>query len=116
MTFDLRQHLIRQMVFSRATFGPGERMDGVLDHISKEIDEVRASGGSSDEWVDLVILSLDGLTRRLWSTMAGASADDVAEAAIKMITGKQARNELRDWPDWRKSDPNKAIEHIRGTE
>lgn len=64
---DLKHHLIRQMVFSRATFGPGERREGVLDHLSKEIAEVRASDGDHDEWVDLVILSLDGLTRRLWS-------------------------------------------------
>lgn len=24
-----------------------------------------------------------------------------------------AKNEKREWPDWRNSDPNKAIEHVR---
>jgi hypothetical protein len=40
---DLKQHLIRQMAFSHATFGPGERRDGVIDHIRKELIESRPS-------------------------------------------------------------------------
>ena len=112
---DLKQHLIRQMVFSRATFGPGERMDGVLDHLTKEIAEVRACNGESSEWVDLVILALDGLTRRLWAASNyEKSADEIADAACRIIMGKQAKNERRDWPDWRTADPGKAIEHVRG--
>lgn len=112
---DLKQHLIRQMVFSRATFGPGERMNGVLDHIAKEVEEVRRAGGDSSEWIDLVILSLDGLTRRLWaSSDYRKTADEIAEEACRMIVGKQAKNERRNWPDWRTADPSKAIEHVRG--
>ena len=111
---NLKQHLIRQMVFSKATFGPGKRTNGVLDHISKEIDEVRESNGSPEEWVDLVILSLDGLTRALWGDNEdGWSADIAAEQAVSLIKNKQAVNEGRDWPDWRSSDPEKAIEHVR---
>lgn len=116
MAFDLEAHLTRQMVFSRATFGPGERTDGVLDHLCEEIEEVRQSGGESSEWVDLVILSLDGLTRRLWSCAPHQSADEIAAAACRVIRGKQAKNERRDWPDWRTADPGKAIKHVRGKE
>lgn len=117
MALDLEQHLTRQMVFSRATFGPGERMNGVLDHMTKEIKEVRDANGDSAEWVDLVILALDGLTRRLWaSSDYRKPAHEIAETAVRMILGKQSRNELRDWPDWRTSDPEKAIEHVRGKE
>ena len=67
---DLKQHLMRQMAFSKSTFGSGTRTAGVLDHITKEIEEVRESGGSAEEWVDLVILAMDGLTRQLsfWKT------------------------------------------------
>lgn len=36
MTMDLEQHLLRQRAFSRATFGPGARTQGVLDYIRKE--------------------------------------------------------------------------------
>ena len=110
----MKQHLVRQMVWSKATFGPGERTEGVLDHIGKEIEEVKKANGESSKWVDLVILSLDGLTRRLWAVGNNRTADEIAEIACNMIRGKQGRNELRDWPDWRTADPNKAIEHERG--
>lgn len=112
---DLRAHLTRQMVFSKATFGPGERRKGILDHIRKELQEVEESGGNSSEWVDVVILALDGLTRRLWVASGYTkSADEVADEACRMILGKQGRNELRNWPDWRTAPEDKAIEHIRG--
>jgi Protein of unknown function (DUF550) len=111
---DLKQHLVRQMAWSKATFGPGARTAGVLDHMTKEMVEVRDSNGSSDEWVDLVILALDGLTRQLWSASEYRKpADEIAETAVRCIACKQSRNELRDWPDWRTADPNKAIEHVR---
>ncbi len=113
---DLKQHLIRQMAFSHATFGPGERTKGVADHIRKEINEVIAAEGAADEWVDVVILALDGLTRRL-AYIGGERADPerVAEMACKMIVGKQSRNEARNWPDWRTQSADKAIEHDRAS-
>lgn len=112
---DLQQQLVRQMVFSKATFGPGDRRKGVLDHIRKEIGEVEASSGDPDEWVDLVILALDGLTWSIWAGSGYAfSADDAAEDAVLRLAHKQAKNERREWPDWRTADPNKAIEHERG--
>lgn len=113
---DLKQHLIRQMAWSHATFGPGERTEGVLDHIRKELVEVEDANGESEEWVDVVILALDGLTRRLAFCLGDGSRKDpevVAQMAINMIVGKQTRNEARVWPDWRTADKNKAIEHVR---
>lgn len=113
---DLRQHLIRQMAFSHATFGPGERTAGVTDHIRKELDEVLAANGEASEWVDVVILALDGLTRRLaYCNGNRADPDRVAELACSMIVGKQTRNEARNWPDWRTARKDKAIEHDRAT-
>lgn len=111
---DLKQHLIRQMAFSHATFGPGERTDGVIDHIRKELDEVVEANGESTEWVDVVILALDGLTRRLaFCNGDRRDPERVAETACQMILSKQARNEARDWPDWRTAEHGKAIEHVR---
>lgn len=117
MTFDLKAHLLRQMAFSHATYGPGERTDGVIDHIRKELKEVEASNGESSEWVDVVILALDGLTRRL-AYVNGTRRDpnEVAEMACRMIEGKQTRNEARTWPDWRTAQAGKAIEHDRSGE
>lgn len=116
---DLQQHLARQMVFSRATFGPGARTEGVLDHLKKEIEEVRSAPSTQKrivEWVDLVILSLDGLTRAIWADSDYViSADEAAEDACFAIRSKQQKNERRDWPDWRTMPTDKAIEHVRGT-
>lgn len=102
--FDLVAHIRRQAAFSERTFGPGPRLEGVIDHITRELLEVRDSGGALAEWVDVIILGLDGAWR------SGASAEQIAQA----IAGKQARNESRTWPDWRSAAPGKAIEHVRG--
>lgn len=112
---NLKQHLIRQMAFSHATFGPGPRTEGVVDHIKKELKEVLDAGGESSEWVDVVILGLDGLTRQLaYCNGDRADPERVAEMACSMIVGKQSRNEARNWPDWRTAPAGKAIEHVRG--
>lgn len=113
---NLEEHLKRQIAFSRATFGPGERRKGCCDHIRKEIDneilpETVDEREASKEWVDVVILALDGLTRALIA--CGYSWETVPHIACRMIQQKQARNEQRDWPDWRTADPEKAIEHVR---
>jgi hypothetical protein len=115
MQFDLVAHLTRQMVWSKATFGPGARMDGVIEHIGKELTEVVSAPDAhkASEWVDVAILALDGLTRQLWATNPNADAHDIARMAAEMILKKQSRNEHRTWPDWRAADPGKAIEHDR---
>ena len=56
-----------------------------------------------DQWVDLIILAMDGAWR------SGATSQEIAEA----IVDKQSKNEGRRWPDWRTADPEKAIEHKR---
>jgi Protein of unknown function (DUF550) len=104
--FDLAAHLIRQRDFSLRTFGPGARVEGVTDHIAKELVEVRESGGALAEWVDVIILGFDGALR------SGATPEQVIEAII----AKQTRNEGRRWPDWRTAEPGKAIEHDRSEE
>lgn len=97
------EHIHRQIAFSSRTFGPGPRLDGVIDHISKELVEVRESGGALDEWVDVIILALDGAWR------SGASPAEI----IAAVKAKQTRNEQRQWPDWRAAERGRAIEHVR---
>lgn len=97
-------HIERQREFSQRTFGPGSRLHGVTDHIAKELVEVReAAPNNLDEWVDVIILAFDGAWR------SGAEPQQIIDA----IKAKQARNEQRQWPDWRTADPDKAIEHVR---
>jgi hypothetical protein len=96
-------HLENQREFSLNTFGPGERTQGVLDHIRKELLEVEAEPDDITEWADVIILALDGALRR----------GHPPQAIIDAVKDKQERNEARTWPDWRTADPNKAIEHVR---
>ena len=101
--FDLVAHLHRQRAFSLRTFGPGPRTAGVLDHIRKELVEIEEAPGSVMEWVDVILLALDGAWR---------AGFDPARIALEIAT-KQVRNEARQWPDWRTAEPGKAIEHVR---
>lgn len=100
--FDFRAHLERQRQFSERTFGPSARTKGVADHIRKELAEVEATPDIA-EWIDVVILALDGAWR------SGATPDQI----IAALAAKQAKNEARQWPDWRTMSEDKAIEHVR---
>lgn len=97
------EHLARQRAWSEATFGPGPRTFGVLDHIRKELAEIEADPTDVTEWVDVVILALDGAWRAGWEP----------QQIIDAIRAKQARNEARTWPDWRTMSADRAIEHDR---
>ncbi|MDA8151503.1 MAG: DUF550 domain-containing protein [Acidithiobacillus sp.] len=101
--FDLVAHLYRQRAFSRDAFGPGQRTAGVLDHIRKELIEIEAAPDDLTEWVDVVLLALDGAWR----------AGHEPEAITRAIADKQRRNQQRTWPDWRTAEEGKAIEHVR---
>ena len=96
-------HLYRQRAFSFRTFGPGTRTAGVCDHIRKELSEIEAAPADISEWVDVILLALDGAWR------SGATPEQIAEA----IEAKQTKNENRKWPDWRAMPPDQAIEHDR---
>lgn len=99
----LTEHLQRQRDFSEKTFGPGQRTSGVVDHIRKELREIEEHPNDLSEWIDVVILGFDGAWR------AGYTPEQITAALV----AKQTKNESRAWPDWRISDPSKAIEHVR---
>lgn len=96
-------HLLRQIEFSVNSFGPGPRTKGVIDHIRKELLEIEENPEDLEEWVDVIILALDGAWR------SGADPQEIIDAII----AKQVKNELRIWPNWKDFEPDKAIEHIR---
>ncbi|HGN0596516.1 TPA: dATP/dGTP pyrophosphohydrolase domain-containing protein [Pseudomonas aeruginosa] len=104
--FSFEQHLHRQREFSERTFGPGPRAAGVIDHIRKELREIEEAPGDLAEWIDVVILALDGA----WRT--GATPAQIIDALV----AKQAKNEARTWPDWRTAPADRAIEHDRADE
>lgn len=96
-------HLAHQREWSAKTFGPGDRLHGVLDHIRKELKEIEENPTDVTEWVDVVILAFDGAWRAGWEP----------QEIIDAIKAKQKKNEARNWPDWRIADRDSAIEHIR---
>ena len=103
MVFDLIQYLRRQKLFSERTFGPGTRTKNVIDHIHKELIEVEAAPTDLKEWIDVVILALDGAWR------AGYSPEQIVVQLGRTLD----RNEQREWPDWRTAPLDQAIEHNR---
>jgi hypothetical protein len=103
LSFDFKAHLARQRAFSERTFGPGARTAGVLDHIRKELREIEDAPADLSEWIDVVILALDGAWR------AGYTPDQI----ICTLVDKQDKNERRTWPDWRTAPADRAIEHNR---
>lgn len=100
--FDMHAFLRRQRAFSARTFGPGRLTARVCDHIRKELTEVEAAPDDLSEWVDVILLGLDGA----WRT--GATPEQITAA----LAAKLTTNEGRTWPDWRTCDPERAIEHV----
>ncbi|MCT7342173.1 DUF550 domain-containing protein [Pseudomonas aeruginosa] len=81
-----------------ASFGPGSRAAGVVDHIRKELREIEEAPGDLAEWIDVVILALDGA----WRT--GATPAQIIDALV----AKQTKNEARTWPDWRTAPADRS--------
>ena len=104
---DLTAYVMRQREWSLKTFGPGARANAVVDHITKELDEIREAPDDLTEWIDVIILALDGAWRCCEATNRPLS--DINETLII----KQLINQSREWPDWRDSDLDKAITHVK---
>lgn len=104
--FDFVHFLNDKQRWSEKTFGPGERTVGVVNHIRKELDEILANPTDLSEWVDVIILALDGAWR------SGATSEQIIEALV----AKHFKNKSRKWPDWRLYTNGEAIEHIKESE
>lgn len=92
-----------QIDFSSRTFGPGTRSKGVVEHIRKELREIEADPADVSEWIDVVILALDGAWR------AGYTPEQICDA----LDAKLQKNKARKWLDWRTMSEDQAIEHAR---
>jgi hypothetical protein len=101
-------YINRHWEWGRNTFGPREERDeqGVIQHIKKEIAEIESNPKDLWEWIDLLILGMDGFIR------AGGDKDML----LRMLFEKQKVNFARDWPDWRTAPKGTAIEHVRSPE
>ena len=102
----IEEYYSRQIEWSRETFGPALRTGGVIDHIRKELKEIEADPHDLSEWVDVIILAMDGFWRH------GGTATDL----MPRLLAKQRKNMARAWPDWRTMSEDRAIEHDRSGE
>jgi len=82
----LHQILQTQISWSIKTFGPGMRTIGITEHIKKEIEEIRAKPKDVSEWMDIIILAMDGYWR--------AGGCDIYEDLVN----KLEKNYLRTYP------------------
>jgi hypothetical protein len=98
---NLFQFINRQKRWSSGVFGRTSRTEGILQHIEKEVAEVRANPQDLSEWCDVVILALDGAWRQ------GFTPYEICKA----LEAKQAKNMARTYPA--DVPDNQPSEHVR---
>jgi len=108
---DMLDFFERQQEWSYETFGPPtfKGPKGPLDHLKKEAKEAYEETDEAKrkvEIIDCLFLVFDAAHR------AGMSYSEMSRIAIE----KLVKNKSRTWPDWRGTDPDKAIEHDRSSE
>lgn len=94
-------YLRRQEEWSRRTFGPSNRTIGIVKHIQKELQEILAQPHDLEEWIDLMILALEGY----WQN------DGQPEHLMAYLQAKQDKNFARKWPKVISRDL--PMEHLR---
>jgi len=102
--FNVAAFFDNKAAWSSATFGPGDRYQGVCNHIRKELQEIESDPSDLTEWVDVVLLAMDGAWR-------AAGAD--GEAFVRALIAKDEKNRSRTWSDWRTLAPDAVSEHVR---
>ena len=85
---DIISYIGQQIKWSRATFGEGRRTKGIIEHIKLELVEIEAEPDHLMEWVDVIILALDGAWR------SGHTPYEIVDALLK----KAQINHTRTYP------------------
>jgi hypothetical protein len=98
---ELSDYLKRQEEWSTRTFGHAVRTKGICQHIRKELLEIEAAPHDLIEWVDVIILAMDGYWR--------AGGDPLH--LMDLLQMKQDRNFARRWP-YPPPPEDQASEHI----
>lgn len=101
---DFVDYVRRHRAWSEQTFGTQPRTAGLLAHIEKECREIAQHPADLEEWVDVIILAIDGACRN------GHSDEAIAE----MLNAKLEKNKKRQWVV--SNDPAVPNEHVRGDE
>lgn len=97
----LTKYVVAQTAWSRVTFGSSRRTVGICRHIEKELVEIQADPDDAREWIDVMILAIDGYWRH------GGKPEELAA----MLEGKQRVNFEREWPPIQAED--QPTEHVK---
>ena len=101
---DFESFVERHRRWSFDTFGSGRQTLGLTRHIETELAEIRANPEDLSEWIDVIMLALDGYLRH-----GGA-----AENLMHDLRAKQDINFARSWPA--ATDEDTPAEHDRSGE
>lgn len=96
--------IARQQDWSKRTFGDGMRTRGLSTHIRKELAEIADDPRSLEEWVDVILLALDGAWR------CGPHEPDTVARAI--LDKQHVNMHERTWT--RPATEDEPAEHDRG--
>ena len=75
-----------------------------LDHLKMVLVLLTEEPQNAVLWFKALAIAVKGYER---------ACGDSDELLMQMFA-KQRKNFNRDWPDWRLTDPNKAVEHVKG--
>lgn len=123
----LRHFFANKAVWSLSTFGPGVRTRGITEHIRRELTEIEADPNDVMEWVDVVLLAMDGFWRawmgrhiaehnragraETWEHFSQEVAEHVADVFLQWLIDKDGANRFRKWPPPGPED--QPTEHVR---
>ena len=91
----------KQIRWSANTFGRTPRLKGILTHIRKEVQEIEEKPADLSEWIDVMILAIDGAWRQ------GFTPHQICKA----LEEKQLKNFGR---VWNVAGDDQPCEHIEG--
>lgn len=86
--------------WSKKTFGLELRTEGLLKHIQKELNEIREKPTDTEEWIDVIILALDGAWRH------GATPQQIETVLANKLQKCYQRK-------YQQNGSNEVCEHIR---
>lgn len=100
----LGNYLRTQIEWSSRTFGEGRRTIGLIKHIRKELEEIEQAPLDLVEWIDVIILALEGYWR----------AGGTPERVMEVLAAKQSKNLGREWPPASAEDePNLHVRTVK---
>lgn len=95
-----------QKEWALETFGPGDDISGLLEHIKKEVKEIEQAPQDVEEWIDIIILAIEGAWR------SGAKPWFIEQT----LEHKLEKNRARKWPDLDSIKAGEPIEHLKDGE